>query len=87
MKHKAEGRRQHQIKSPGYGAPVEKGVNTAPVRQLSQGLDIGIIGIKNPFSEGIKEDIRCKSCGKHHTSPGKKGVFRLFVGLSQNNIA
>ena len=87
MEHKAEGHRQHQIEAPGDEAPMEQGVHPRPVLNRPHFRQMGVRGVKHPLGEGIEENIRCQAAGEHHGAPGEEGIFRLFIGLSQNDLA
>ena len=44
---------------------------------------MGILRVKHPFTEGIKQDISGQAGGEHHGTPGKKRVFWLFFLFPQ----
>ena len=71
MEHEAEGYGQHQIKAPGDGAPVEDGIGAGPDLHGSHFRDMGIVGVKDPFAEGVKQDVSGQPGGEHHAAPGK----------------
>ena len=71
VEHEAEGYGQHQIKAPGDGAPVEDGIGAGPDLHGSHFRDMGIVGVKDPFAEGVKQDVSGQPGGEHHAAPGK----------------
>ena len=85
MEHKAEADGQDQIEAPGDGSPVENRVGAGPNLDGAQLLKMGIIGIEDPFTEGVKQDIGRQPGGKHHAAPGKVAVFWFFIWLAETD--
>ena len=38
-----------------------------------------IVRVKDPFTEGVEQDIGCESGGEHHARPDEEGIFWLFI--------
>ena len=87
MKHKTEGGSKDQIEAPGNGTPMKEAISCRPLFSSPEALHIGFPHIANPLAKGIKENIRRKSCGKHHASPSEERIFRFFIRLSENDIS
>ena len=79
MKHKAEGDSEYQIERPRDRTPVEQRVGAGPGLHGTELCDMRIVRVKDPFTEGVKQDIGCESGGEHHARPDEEGIFWLFI--------
>ena len=68
MKHKAEGDGEYQIECPRDRTPVEQRVGAGPGLHGTELCDMRIVRVKDPFTEGVKQDIGCESGGKRIVS-------------------
>ena len=66
MKHEAKGSGEHDIEAPRDRTPVKERVRARPVLNTSHFRQMRVIGVENPLTQGVKENVRCKPGGKHH---------------------
>ena len=79
MKQKAEGDGEYQIECPRDRTPVEQWVGAGPGLHGTKLCDMRIVRVKDPFTEGVKQDIGRESGGEHHARPDEEGIFWLFI--------
>ena len=83
MKHEAKGSGEHDIEAPRDRTPVKERVCARPVLNTAHFCQMRVIGVENPLTQGVKENVRRKSGGKHHRTPGKIGIERLLIRFSE----
>ena len=62
---------------------VKERVCARPVLNTAHFCQMRVIGVENPLTQGVKENVRRKSGGKHHRTPGKIGIERLLIRFSE----
>lgn len=59
-------------------APVKQRIGGCPVLHGSHVRDMGLACVEHPLAQGVEQYVGCQSRRKHHGTPLKGGILRLF---------
>ena len=46
-----------------------------------------VVGVEDPLTEGVEQDVSGEAGGEHHAGPHEERVFRLLIRLSEADIS
>ena len=87
MKHEAEAHGEHQVERPRDRTPVEERVGAGPGLHRAHLGDMRVVGVEDPLTEGVEQDVSGEAGGEHHAGPHEERVFRLLIRLSEADIS
>ena len=86
-KHEAEAHGEHQVERPRDRTPVEERVGAGPGLHRAHLGDMRVVGVEEPLTEGVEQDVSGEAGGEHHAGPHEERVFRLLIRLSEADIS